>query len=270
MDQHRKTGPRGPSRLVVAVVAMAMVLAGGAVAAASIPDSTTGVISACYERTTGLLRLIDAQAGRKCASWETATSWNVRGPVGPAGAPGAVGAAGGPGPEGPEGPAGPEGAAGPAGPEGPRGPAGLAITSIDDLRGLTCSRPGGIPGGTGVTVAATGAVAITCLVADAFEPNDTRATKWVIGAVPGAQEFPFSATVAPPGDVDWFALPVAGTCSVRDCESARISGATFDIFASSGDEPTATGQTCAPMGTDVRVTGPVASYSVTGSLAPCP
>ncbi len=67
------------------------------VAVAAIPDSGTGAISACREKVTGLVRIIDKQAGKSCGSWETSVSWNNQGAVGATGATGARGQQGVPG-----------------------------------------------------------------------------------------------------------------------------------------------------------------------------
>ena len=69
------------------------------------------IIHACVLRTTGSLRIIDAN--KSCAPNERRIQWDQIGPAGPAG------------PAGSAGPAGPTGLAGPAGPVGPTGPAGL-------------------------------------------------------------------------------------------------------------------------------------------------
>lgn len=53
-------------------------VAGGAVVWASIPDSTTGTITACYPTsgtTKGVLRVIDSQAGARCNSGEAMLTW---------------------------------------------------------------------------------------------------------------------------------------------------------------------------------------------------
>ncbi len=85
----------------------------GMTAYASIP-SNDGILTACFERRTGLLRLIDG-ALTTCTAYESQISWNLRGPIGPqgmSGTPGVAGAVGPVGPEGPAGPAGPPGAGG--------------------------------------------------------------------------------------------------------------------------------------------------------------
>lgn len=107
-------------KLGVAAFALGAFSLGGIVAGATIPDSG-GVFTGCYKRGTGILRVIDKQAGDACVGSETEISWSHTGPEGPQGPQGPAGPQG---PEGPEGPEGPQGPAGPQGPEGPQGPAG--------------------------------------------------------------------------------------------------------------------------------------------------
>jgi hypothetical protein len=64
-----------------AVAAVVAIVVGG-VAAASIPDSGTGVITGCYQRSTGRLRVIDAEAGDRCSRTESPITWNQSGPQG--------------------------------------------------------------------------------------------------------------------------------------------------------------------------------------------
>ena len=79
--------------LVVAVVAAAS-LAVAAISLGAIPGSS-GTISACYAKSNGSLRVIDAESGASCVgNKETALAWNQQGPIGPQG------------PQGPQGPAG--------------------------------------------------------------------------------------------------------------------------------------------------------------------
>jgi Phage Tail Collar Domain len=89
-----------------------------AVPAMAAPSPT--VIVACYNRITGLARIVNSPGS--CFPLENTLTWNVSGPAGPAGVPGPQGPIGFPGPAGATGPA---GIAGPAGPIGPAGPAGL-------------------------------------------------------------------------------------------------------------------------------------------------
>src|SRR6266536_1207476 len=76
-------------------LAVAMVIGGAttAVVLAAIPDSG-GVVHGCYKTATGLLRVVDSDAGAMCQSGETMLNWNQTGPQGPAGATGATGATG--------------------------------------------------------------------------------------------------------------------------------------------------------------------------------
>jgi hypothetical protein len=63
------------------------------VAWAAIPNSSTGVINACYGKS-GAVRVIDAQAGASCAKGEQSLTWNQQGEQGPPGAPGEKGETG--------------------------------------------------------------------------------------------------------------------------------------------------------------------------------
>lgn len=73
---------------------LGLVTAGTTVAIAAIPDSNTNVISGCYTTKNGALRVIDFQAGRRCASGEVLLQWNQQGLQGPAGPPGPQGPSG--------------------------------------------------------------------------------------------------------------------------------------------------------------------------------
>lgn len=106
--------------LAFAALSAGVVLGGVSVGIAAIPDSSTGLISACMTTRTGSIRVIDYQAGRRCVSGEVLLTWNQKGQ------PGAPGAAGQQGPTGPSGVMGPQGPAGPTGPAGPAGPSGPA------------------------------------------------------------------------------------------------------------------------------------------------
>ncbi len=78
--------------LVVGVVVGAAV--SGTVAYATIPNSNTHVISGCYAKTNGVLRVIDTQAGATCPSTTKPLSWNQTGPQGPPGVQGPPGTPG--------------------------------------------------------------------------------------------------------------------------------------------------------------------------------
>jgi uncharacterized protein YjbI with pentapeptide repeats len=57
------------------LVAGAIVAFGAGISYAAIPG-TDAVINGCYEKRTGLLRVIDAEAGKKCTQWETPITWS--------------------------------------------------------------------------------------------------------------------------------------------------------------------------------------------------
>ena len=55
---------------------MACALVGGGVAIAAIPSTTTGALTACVSNSSGAVRLIDYQAGRRCAANEYTVTWS--------------------------------------------------------------------------------------------------------------------------------------------------------------------------------------------------
>ena len=82
--------------LVVAAVAALAVLLGAAVVAwASIPDGA-GAISACYDRSNGLVRIVDPDV-TECRRGELPIQWAVQGPAGEPGQQGEQGPQGEPG-----------------------------------------------------------------------------------------------------------------------------------------------------------------------------
>ena len=142
-------------RLTLGIGFTAILALSAGMVAGAIPNSNNGVINGCFEKQTGLLRVIDTQAGKSCTRWETPISWSQAGPPGIAGAQGPQGPQGDPGPRGEKGDAGADGLPGVAGPPGPQGPSsnGASLTSIDSLAGIACT----ISGAQGeVAVAQTG------------------------------------------------------------------------------------------------------------------
>lgn len=122
-------------------------LLGVGVAFAAIPSN--GVISGCYTKSGGTLRVIDSTTGT-CSSKETSLNWNQTGPqgptgpVGPAGSAGAAGADGADGADGATGPAGPTGPTGPTGPAGPIGATGPAGSGITGYQVIEADGPSGV------------------------------------------------------------------------------------------------------------------------------
>ncbi len=101
-----------------------VVLAGAGVALAQEVTTSDDVIIGCYNRTTGLLRIVQSES--ECRTGESAISWNKQGPQGPQGPQGEAGPQGPQGVQGEMGPQGPQGSAGPQGAAGPQGPQGAA------------------------------------------------------------------------------------------------------------------------------------------------
>jgi hypothetical protein len=119
MSKHR-LGRKSGVTLAVVVVALA---AAAGIGYAAIPDGG-GVIHGCYNTAanpSGSLRVIDTEAGGKCAKNEKPLVWNQQGPKGDKGDKGDTG------PAGPAGPSGPAGETGPAGPAGPPGSPGTSV-----------------------------------------------------------------------------------------------------------------------------------------------
>jgi hypothetical protein len=104
---------------VASTVAVCLALSGGVAYATGTIPSADGKINGCYERTTGLLRVI--ASGGTCTKYETPIAWSQTGPKGDAGATGPVGPAG---PEGAKGETGPKGDTGADGAPGPKGDTG--------------------------------------------------------------------------------------------------------------------------------------------------
>jgi len=123
----------------ITVMAVVLVLSSGMIVSASIPDSGTGLVSACMAKSTGAVRLIDAQAGEACKKGEALVTWNQTGPKGE------------------QGDRGPQGLQGPKGEPGPAGGASLA-----SLQDTACTRHGGGVGYVDITIDATNTIVMAC------------------------------------------------------------------------------------------------------------
>jgi len=165
--------PRSRNAAVVATAALLLAGAGG-IAYAAIPDSGSGVISACRATSNGALRVIDAQAGQSCAGTEKLLTWSGKG-INPRGAYNSTAAyrandsvsnlgssyvarvantgvpvtntinwqlLAGKGAAGPQGPAGAQGPAGEQGATGPQGPAGFS--TVQSVMSQPVSLPPGV------------------------------------------------------------------------------------------------------------------------------
>ena len=81
----------------LAGAAVTAIIVSGSIAIAAIPNSTTKVITGCYLKTSGTLRVVDKQANKTCKTTEIELSWNqqgVKGDTGSQGLPGLTGATG--------------------------------------------------------------------------------------------------------------------------------------------------------------------------------
>jgi hypothetical protein len=106
-------------KLAAAGVAVVALAGGASFASATVSDDP--VIHGCWHPATGLLRVIDPAAGKRCLRGEQPLEWNREGPQGEQGPRGEAGA---PGDIGPQGPTGPQGVAGAPGDRGPQGEPG--------------------------------------------------------------------------------------------------------------------------------------------------
>jgi hypothetical protein len=141
---------RRSARMLLTATAL---LAGAAgIALATIPGSN-GVINGCFEKRTGLLRVIDTEAGKTCTQWETPISWNQKGEQGLQGIQGEKGDKGDPGVPGED------GAAGAPGADGKDGQDGVSVTSEAVAAGdENCANGGSkFTAANGVTYACNGA-----------------------------------------------------------------------------------------------------------------
>jgi hypothetical protein len=105
------------------MIGMVLALLIGTAALAAIPGSGK-VITGCYDKSTGQLRVIDADAGKKCEKSEQQLTWNQLGQQGPKGEKGDKGPKGDKGEKGPKGEKGEKGPKGEKGDRGPQGPKG--------------------------------------------------------------------------------------------------------------------------------------------------
>jgi hypothetical protein len=126
MERDRRNRLSGPRWFGITIASTLALVAGSSVALGAIPGAG-GVISSCYSKVGGYLRVIDAD-GSTCKSGESPLTWNQQGIQGPKGDKGDQGIQGPVGPAGPAGPQGVQGIQGPAGPQGPIGPAGTTVS----------------------------------------------------------------------------------------------------------------------------------------------
>ena len=108
-----KRGSRVRARSLGTILGICLALLFGTVALAAIPGAG-GVITGCYDKKSGALRVIDT-AGQSCDKSQQQLAWNQTGPQGPQGLQGLKGD------KGDQGDPGPQGLQGELGPQGPAG-----------------------------------------------------------------------------------------------------------------------------------------------------
>jgi collagen triple helix repeat protein len=141
---------RRAMRMLLAATAMLAAATGG-IAVATIPGSDS-VVNGCYEKRTGILRVIDTEAGKACITrYETPINWNQKGPKGE---PGLQGIQGDKGQQGLQGIQGEKGVQGEKGIQGEKGLQGVqgekGETGDQGLQGIQGERgPEGARGETG-------------------------------------------------------------------------------------------------------------------------
>jgi hypothetical protein len=128
--------PRSNLGLGSLIVAVVIILAVGVGTVSAAIPSGTGKYSACLDKATGTVRLINFPKVSTCPVGEKLISWNAKGPAGPAGPAG---------PQGPQGDQGPKGDPGPADWNAiPNKPAGFA-DGIDDVGYVSATQPTAYP-----------------------------------------------------------------------------------------------------------------------------
>jgi hypothetical protein len=134
--------------------------------------------------------------------------------------------------------------------------------AIEGLSGATCTGADGGAGATAVRVDNAGAITLTCIFTDAFEPNDTRSTAHPLART----EFPVMATLSPANDEDWYDRR-AFTGAIR-----ITGGPLMDVYRNeTSTTAEATNVTCTAGPTFIRVSGPPAAYELQlGQSCPMP
>lgn len=266
---------RRPLKLAMVGVGVIALTAGGTSIALATTSSHNRVITGCYAKKTGDLRVVGTHA--KCHKGEKKITWNQKGQTGYRGARGAKGATG---------PAGPIGATGPAGVSGPAGTDGRTVlhgsgvpdpsdgtvgdfyinTSANEIYGPKTSSGWG--SGTSLVGPAGAAGAGAATTTDSVDTTGFTNGNWA-GTTPldtdGGQIQAFMACAA--GNTGWLGVmsPMSnpalnligtnGTATEADTTQIRIS-------PPSGSSTLITAQIATSDGTDLTITG---SYTYSGA-----
>jgi hypothetical protein len=214
---------KGFGRRTIAVVAVVIAAALGGVAWAGIPGSD-GVIHSCYNAASnpsGQLRVIDSDAGTKCAKNEKALSFNQTGPKGDKGDQGIQGI---PGPQGLRGPAGADGIDGTNGTNGINGTNGTNATS--DVHQASNGAQAGplsvsVPAGSYLVVGYA-----------SVSNNDTGDPQYAVCSINGAEvtrEYLPEASFGAGGNGN---LAIMGTVTLASAGPITVDCGGFDIYTS--------------------------------------
>jgi Lamin Tail Domain/Collagen triple helix repeat (20 copies) len=231
---------RLPRRRVL-LTALPLVLVTG-VALAAEPGArtpTSGVIHACVNKKTRVVRIVGA--GASCRRGESAIAWNGEGARGAAGEPGAAGPQGPAGPAGAKGDTGKAGPAGAVGPAGPAGPAGPSLPSLESLNGVGCHLAGA-PGTATLTYDAGGVATLKCVPSSGGSSAEIRVNEFMTGSTGAASNefvelFNAGSSAA---DVGGFKVAYRSSAGTSDTTLATIPAGTsipaggFYLLAGSG------------------------------------
>jgi hypothetical protein len=178
------------------IVTLALILAATGFAAAAVPDAG-GVIHGCYQKKTGVLRVIGA--GKRCAKGEKPISWNQQGRRGRDGSDGTNGT------NGANGTPGTPGINGTNGTNGTNGATNVTVfkasvsvpgTGVSTSAGIACG-PGQLATGGGFNSGATAAV-----VTESSPSSDGGLNPSATGGTPNGWHIIVHSSVATTGNIE--------------------------------------------------------------------
>lgn len=208
------------SAKTIAFLALFLLIVGGAYAAASSIPGPGGVISSCYQKNNGNLRVV--KSGKKCKKSETALSWNQKGVTGATGAQGAQGAAGAQGTVGSPGTPGTPGGPGFvqlgswAGSTSTLPASGIAVTFLGPTATLTTTATQSIAA-SGSSALATSTGTATIDLAMCIQPSTGGALQFLNPATAGAFQNLNVTTTRSSFAASAAGTPGAGTWNVGVC-----------------------------------------------------
>jgi hypothetical protein len=198
---------RRPSPALVLGTLVALAALGG-VAWASIP-STNGIIYGCYNKRSGVLRVINTSVRQRCRRRESALNWEEVGPQGKRGATG------------PKGATGSRGQTGQTGQTGPEGPSNAYFAAQTGTSKLSSSSTNVL-----VLPVPAGKYVVSASVEITNEDTSQEATEEATCAIKGSNisEQPATATVPyVKGLSTSETVPLVGTFNVSASETLEVS-----------------------------------------------